>query len=321
MKNAIIFDIDGTLSDVAHRRHFVTNGNRQWDEFFDAMVNDPPTRVTAIAAIINGWVTFAAARDQTPFKLLVFTGRPDSHRQQTVDQLNNFVPGFLDNAALLMRKTGDYRPDTEVKREMLNKVREHCNPTIVFDDRPSVIAMWKQEGLTVLEHDSGEWDGDKPNVAPGKLTLMVGPSGAGKSTYVMRNFPDDTIVCSDALRTEIGAFNDMSKNTQVFSALRAIVKARIENGFNVVVDATNIHARDRRSIRDEVPENTEIEYIIIDRPLEEKLRDAGWRADVTMKSDKPLVTEHHNSFKSAVKYVLKGDDDPRVTVVDKRQKI
>src|SRR3546814_20900822 len=40
--DAIIFDIDGTLADVGHRRHLVTQGRKDWGRFFDEMVNDPP---------------------------------------------------------------------------------------------------------------------------------------------------------------------------------------------------------------------------------------------------------------------------------------
>lgn len=318
MKKAIIFDIDGTLSDLGHRRHFVTGGNRDWDSFFNAMSADGVTSVALVAAVMGGFLDVSKNMDQFPYKLLVFTGRPDSHKQHTINWLKRHVPVLYDNCDLHMRKAGDHRPDTEVKREMLNECRKVCDPVLVFDDRPSVIAMWKKEGLTVLEHNTGEWDNHTVSL-PGKLTIMVGPSGAGKSTYVKDNYPDNQVICSDALRMEIGAFNDMSKNGQVFGALNAMVKARIENGFDAVVDATNIHAKDRRSIRDVVPENTVIEYVIIDRPLGDKQRDAGWRAGVSIEGV-PLIFKHHNSFQSGIKYVLAGDSDPRVTVVDKRQK-
>jgi len=44
--DTIIFDVDGTLTDVSHRRHYVTGGNTDWGKFFDEMVNDPPFRDT-----------------------------------------------------------------------------------------------------------------------------------------------------------------------------------------------------------------------------------------------------------------------------------
>lgn len=38
---AVVFDIDGTLSDASHRLHHVTGGNRNWDAFFTEMAADP----------------------------------------------------------------------------------------------------------------------------------------------------------------------------------------------------------------------------------------------------------------------------------------
>jgi hypothetical protein len=218
-----------------------------------------------------------------------------------------------------MRADGDYRPDVEVKREMLRGIQgQGYDVRLVVDDRPSVIEMWKAEGLTVLEVDSGEWEGT-PNVEPGHLTMMVGPSGAGKSHFIRNTFGATVVVSSDGLRAEItGDRRDQSKNDQVFAALHAIVKARITNGLDTVVDATNLRSKDRRAIRDLVPQNTKISYIVIDRPLEEKLRDAGWRTEVRIPTKDGgaigLIEKHHQSFQSAAKEILAGDHDPRVRV-------
>ena len=38
---AVIFDIDGVLSDAAGRQHFLEWGRRDWDAFFDACGDDP----------------------------------------------------------------------------------------------------------------------------------------------------------------------------------------------------------------------------------------------------------------------------------------
>jgi len=39
---AILFDIDGTLSNVSHRRDFVENGNQDWEVFFVVIPEDEP---------------------------------------------------------------------------------------------------------------------------------------------------------------------------------------------------------------------------------------------------------------------------------------
>lgn len=321
MKNAIIFDIDGTLSDLSHRRHFVTNGNKDWDSFFDGMGDDKPTGVVALAELLASYretLLAAGYPAEGVFSLFSFTGRPDNYRAMTLAWLEKYTPTFIRQADLYMRPAGDFRPDTEIKREMLNKIRaDGFTPLFVVDDRPSVIAMWKSEGLTVLEHDSGEWDSKPAKGTPGKLTLMVGPSGSGKSTYVFANYPNEMVVCSDDIRMEIGAFNDMTKNRQVFAAVHAMTKARIDNGLDVVVDATNLHARDRRAIRDLVPENCKIVYVVINRSLEVKAKDGGWRNDVVV-DGMPLIQYHDIKFKSGIRHIMAGDRDPRVTVIDRR---
>ena len=150
MHDAIIFDIDGTLADASHRRHLVTGGNRKWPRFFDEMVNDPPHAGVCLLAELLGGHPLAISGH---LKLFLASGRPETHRKQTEDWLLEHVPGYFGAAeALLMRAAGDYRADTEVKREMLHAIREQgFNPRIAVDDRPSIIEMWQSEGLTVLD--------------------------------------------------------------------------------------------------------------------------------------------------------------------------
>lgn len=61
-----------------------------------------------------------------------------------------------------------------------------------------------------------------------------------------------------------------------------------------------------------------VEYVVIDRPLTEKLRDAGWRASVQIKG-KSLIETHHERFQSALRDILRGDGFPQVRVTDERR--
>jgi hypothetical protein len=230
---------------------------------------------------------------------------------------------FQKAEALLMRGEGDYRSDVIVKREMLHYIQaQGYEVRLVVDDRPSVCDMWRAEGLTVLQHDSGEWDGVEKTWKSGELHMMIGPSGAGKSTYIKNNdwmLHDGTVISSDALRIEIsGSFLGMEDNGQVFRAMHALTKARLHSGLKVIIDATNLRARDRRALRDCAPADAEIFYHVIDRPLEEKHRDAGWRDEVEIGGVK-LIDKHALSFKGSLPHILAGDDDPRVTVYDHRK--
>ena len=330
--DTIIFDIDGTVADVAHRRHFLSGAKPAWGKFFDEMVNDPPLRDVCLLAELLGDHPLV---NQGAIKLFLFSGRPDTHRKETEDWLLvNARSYFLKAEALLMRAEGDFRQDTIVKKEMLDSIRaQGYDVRLVVDDRPSVCDMWVREGITCLQHINGldEWAGEK-TWTPGELHLMVGPSGAGKTSYMERHFfflalnkfPRSALISSDQLRIEIaGTLRDMSINGQVFAAMHAMTKARIAGGLNTIIDATNLRARDRRALRDCATADTKIFYHVIDRPLEEKHRDAGWRDEVEIAmrdgSKVKLIDKMHTSFKSGIKHILAGDDDPRVTVFDNRR--
>jgi predicted kinase len=323
--NAVIIDIDGTIADLTHRRHHVSAGKKEWGKFFEKMGDDLPIYpvIDTIQSVIEG-------NKDTAF--FICTGRPEDNRKVTESWLAYHCPALWDQVGsdmLLMRPSGDFRSDVIVKSEMLENI-EGQNFTVVatFDDRQSVVDMWRSRGITCFQCAPGDFD-TKPPVSPGVLHMLVGPSGAGKSYFAAYELNvglgdddqlmPDAVVSSDALRAGInnGDIKNQSNNTQVFSALRAIVKARIENGLDTVVDATNLRNKDRRVIRDAVPRTCHIFYHVIDRPLKEKHKDAGWRAEVSIKG-KLLIDYHHHIFRSNIKAIMSGDDDQRVSIIDHR---
>jgi hypothetical protein len=51
-----------------------------------------------------------------------------------------------------MRELGDSRPDAVVKQEMYEEyIKDKYNVLAVFDDRPSVVAFWRDLGLYVFD--------------------------------------------------------------------------------------------------------------------------------------------------------------------------
>lgn len=326
MTDSIIFDIDGTLADVEHRRHHVSGSSSNWGAFFDEMVDDPPLAdVVFLAELIADGANAPA--------LFLFSGRPESHRPQTETWLEEHVPSyFAKSEALLMRAADDYRQDTIVKKEMLQVIRGRgYEPRIVVDDRPSVVQMWRDEGITVLAHDSGDWDNTPITWEPGNLHIMIGPAGAGKSTWLRNQLETGTtywltdesaIISTDRLRGQLtGDFRDQSKNDQVFAAAHMMAEARLKSGLDVVIDATNLHAKNRKALLGLLPDGGRAYYYVIDRPLEDKHATAGWRDDIVMADGQKLIDKHDQSFKSGLNYILAGDNDPRVTVLDKRKEI
>lgn len=311
-KKILILDLDGTVANCTHRLHHIKGENRDYKAFYDGIPDDKP-----IQHVID---LVRALHQSGEYLILAVTGRPETHAEQSKEWLSRYgVPYF----ALYLRHEGDFRKDYIVKKEILESIRSFFGePIFALDDRSSVVSMWRENGVPCLQVAPGDFD--KSKYRPGKLILLVGPSGAGKSTYCdklvdVHGFYRSSIISSDEIRSQICLdFQDQSKNKQVFETLHSIVKARIEGGLTTIVDATNIKTADRKSILNLVPEETYIEYHIIDRPLEEKLKTGGWRLKVENKGV-CLIERHDHIFKSNLKDILAGDNDPRVRVIDMRE--
>ncbi len=189
MKDAIIFDVDGTLADCSHRVHHVKNGNKDWDKFFKGMSDDTPVPGVVWLAEVLGDYHYQMGGAE----IFVVSARPDTYRSQTENWLSRHCPDLWTSiTALLMRNEGDHRPDTEVKKDILKGIQSQgYNVRLVIDDRPSVIKMWREQGIPVLQVPNDEWD--VPKYGPGELTLLVGPSGAGKSV-ISNSFPSGTLM-------------------------------------------------------------------------------------------------------------------------------
>ena len=60
-----------------------------------------------------------------------------------------------------MRPDGDYRPDAELKSELFDKLVDihgfDTEDTIIFDDRQSVVDMWRARGLTCFQVAKGDF--------------------------------------------------------------------------------------------------------------------------------------------------------------------
>jgi phosphoglycolate phosphatase-like HAD superfamily hydrolase len=145
--SAIIFDMDGTLSDPTHRRHHVTGpGKKNWAAWNATMGDDPPNApIVALARLFHG----------ADAKIVVCTGRHEEYRRVTETWLlMHDVPVHR----LYMRPSKDSRPDHVVKLELLAQIRaDGFDPHIVVDDRASVVAMWREAGLTCLQCAPGDF--------------------------------------------------------------------------------------------------------------------------------------------------------------------
>lgn len=137
-----IFDVDGTLADSSRRAHHLLSTPKDWDGFFKDVANDEPRKsIVDLASFFN-------SDEYHGFDILIVSGRPiDKCGLATEDWLHKHG---IPHRHLFMRPSGDKRPDTQVKLEILELLPKHKISYIV-DDRDSVCAAWRSAGMTVLQ--------------------------------------------------------------------------------------------------------------------------------------------------------------------------
>lgn len=157
MKQAIIFDIDGTLADIRHRLHFIQRTPKDWDAFFKAMEYDEPIKdmcdVCRMLMVLSGMATRFGILD---VEVIFCTGRPDNYREMTEGWLRKNV--MDSDVKLYMRKAEDHRPDYEVKEELLAQIRaDGYEPWYVFEDRSQTVGMWRRNGIRCFQVAAGDF--------------------------------------------------------------------------------------------------------------------------------------------------------------------
>ena len=104
------------------------------------------------------------------------------------------------------------------------------------------------------------------------LILLVGIPGVGKTTYAEKyiaEHPNTVHLSSDKIRAEFwGNEATQGDNNEVFSLMQSRAIEALNNGQNVVYDATNITRKDRSYIITLCPKFAKIECHIIWAPIE-----------------------------------------------------
>lgn len=155
--SVVVCDLDGTLCDIEHRRHFVRDGNKDWNSFFagipdDALRQDVHEMLVKFHKEEGKKIIFVSARpERTRFDTeawLFMNGYSLSYRLDPEDDEMRFE-------ALLMRPDSDTRNDTIIKKEILDRYLRKDWIHTVIDDRPSVVQMWRDNGLPVIDVGDG----------------------------------------------------------------------------------------------------------------------------------------------------------------------
>jgi hypothetical protein len=158
----IVFDIDGTLANIEHRREHVMNGRRNWKSFNAKMVDDTPFEDM-------NWLVNLFATDPAVVMVLA-SGRGEEDREKTQDWIRGFVSNWVSPATknppgrvvfekLYMRPARDNRKDSIIKKEILDQIVADygVKPFMVFDDRNQVVNMWRENGVRCLQVAPGDF--------------------------------------------------------------------------------------------------------------------------------------------------------------------
>ena len=192
-----IFDLDGTLADLKHRRHFVElqDGSTvlverdhraiyrgKHDVVEDNVwVEFPETGIWAYhksdVTFKPNWDAFhAACVDDKPIQpvielllslelraeVWIWSGRMSTVREQTIlwlDQ-NVIANDCMDmDTILTMRPAGDYTPDDQLKESWLKAMspEDRARLVMVFDDRQRVVDMWRRNSVTCAQVAPGDF--------------------------------------------------------------------------------------------------------------------------------------------------------------------
>jgi predicted kinase len=146
-EEAVIIDLDGTLTDVSHRIHHLRGEQKNWKAFFEGIPGD---KVNNAVAVLYHMIV------RSGYTVLFVSGRPEDHRIPSEEWLRKY--NLDDYFALFMRPFNDMAPDTEVKGKIYDRyIKPYFNVVFTVDDRDQVVAMWRDKGLVCMQVAEGSY--------------------------------------------------------------------------------------------------------------------------------------------------------------------
>jgi predicted secreted acid phosphatase len=146
MTDCWIFDIDGTLANGSHRQHYLLSHPKNWDEWYANTKHD---------TLHEDIADFVKIAHDKGMKVILCTGRDDRCETATINWLFRYGIKY---DHLFMRENKDFRLDSIIKKEMLDNIRlMGYNPLLVFEDRDSVVKMWRENGIRCLQVQEGNF--------------------------------------------------------------------------------------------------------------------------------------------------------------------
>lgn len=148
---AWIFDVDGTLADVDPLLHWIVNQDRTTENFkrnFDKFHSE------SIYCVPHSNVVDMLWEKVNDFDIIVVTARQEKWRAHTAYWM---VKNDIPHTAMFMRQDKDFRPDYEIKKDILDHVNLFWDVKHAVDDNPNIIRLWEENGIPTTK--IGDWDG------------------------------------------------------------------------------------------------------------------------------------------------------------------
>ena len=144
--NAIVFDMDGVLSDASRRQHYLEWPYRDWEAFFEACGEDELIgEVARLLDVIS-----------SEHHIILLTARPIRVQSQTIGWLKRYD---LRWDLLIMRDFGDYGASRNFKQRTVVDLRTYgFDLRLAFEDDRRNYQMFHAEGIPCVYIHSGYYD-------------------------------------------------------------------------------------------------------------------------------------------------------------------
>ena len=140
---AVVFDLDGVLSDATRRQHYLEWPRRDWETFFAECGEDE--LIAEVARVLECL--------DDGLRIVLLTARPIRVQAQTLAWLQRYE---LRWDLLVMRDWGDYMAAPSFKRLTVHELRDYgFELRLAFEDDQRNVDMFHDEGVPCVYIHSG----------------------------------------------------------------------------------------------------------------------------------------------------------------------
>jgi len=160
MRNAILVDINGTLSDVSKVVHMIKGAEKDWVGFFEAMNTDQVK--------VNKMVKEFIKRFKPHYAIVLVSGAPDRYKEQTKSWLRRNGVLWDD---MFFRPDWDKRRGFQFKKTLYEKrIKNLYRVKLALDDKADACKTWTDLGIQCwkLPSDMDEANQRSISTEPGK---------------------------------------------------------------------------------------------------------------------------------------------------------